>query len=111
MVSSLDSLTRMRLSETYCDYMTSFNSRECRRAKIANIIEENFKSGDFFTVHDVVTLWKNKDKHSHELTTRELAKTLPIFELYSEKRVGISYKFYRYDGQKPLYTKRIRDED
>lgn len=87
--------------------MTSFNSRECRRERIAKIIEENFVEGDFFTVHDIESLWRKKS--GHELTTRELAKTLPIFPLYSEMKVGTSYKFYRYDGQKPLYTRRERD--
>lgn len=44
----------------------------------------------------------------HNLTVRELAKILPMMGLESEKRDGYNYKFYQYNGKKPLYVKQPR---
>lgn len=84
--------------------MVSFNARECRKEKLAKLIECSFKEGDWFTVHDIERLWSKK--WSLNLTPREIAKLLPTFSLYAERRPKFSYKFYRYDGQKPLYVRR-----
>lgn len=86
--------------------MVSYTGREQRKVKLQKVIEENFEEGEWFTVHDISYLWNKR--WSHSLTVRELAKILPMMGLESEKRDGYNYKFYKYNGKKPLYVKQPR---
>ena len=83
--------------------MVQYSGRESRKVKLARVIEDNFEEGEWFTVHDIQYLWNQR--WSHNLTVRELAKILPMMGLESEKRDGYNYKFYQYNGKKPLYVR------
>ena len=57
---------------------SSFIGRENRRLKAAKLIMENYEDGEWFTVHDIMRLWR--ERWVKELTEKELSKTLPILE-------------------------------
>ena len=100
---------------------SSFIGRENRRLKAAKLIMENYEDGEWFTVHDIMRLWR--ERWVKELTEKELSKTLPILEydrgtgyLEVEFRKGCNYKFYKYhpayDEQGnllPLYARREKE--
>ena len=100
---------------------SSFIGRENRRLKAAKLIMENYEDGEWFTVHDIMRLWR--ERWVKELTEKELSKTLPILEydrgtgyLEVEFRKGCKYKFYKYhpayDEQGnllPLYVRREKE--
>ena len=94
----------------------AYANRQARLERIAKIIENNFEDGEWFTCHDILSLWNEKYRNGISITTRELGKLLPAYGLPSEQREGLSYKCYQYvknpDGT-PLYTKnkRIWDEE
>ena len=85
--------------------MPSFTTRECRKEKLAIIIQDNFKSGDEFTVRTILNLWNQRWKRGP--TEDELNRTLPDLKLYRTKVKDTWH--YRYDGQDPLYIKREKD--
>lgn len=87
--------------------MVNFNGRQSRKIKLGKIIEDNFKEGDWFTVHDIQYLWMQRWRHVPAV--RELAKIIPSFGFESESRDGFAFKFYKYDGRKPVYVKEERD--
>lgn len=86
--------------------MASFDTRESRLVRVAKLIEDTYKEGDWFTVHDIAN--KGKIAWRSCPTLRELSKIIPALPLHSEKRPKHNYNFYRYDGQKPLYVRRTR---
>lgn len=88
--------------------MGNYNSRQARLVKLNRIICDNFKEGDWFSVHDIIYLW-SRTYPSSTPTSRELGKLLPALNLESERRPGESYLYYCMNDKKCLYEKKERD--